>query len=196
VPELRFDPAAARKLLAEAGYPGGKGLPTVFLQVNNDGFGYVQVAGVLQGMLERNLGARVVTTVLPADQHFDRAQRGEAMFWREGWLVDHPDPENFLAMFFGRNAPANATDPAYLNSTRFKDQQFDSLFSEAQRSKLPDTRMTMLALAERRLMEECAIIPLYHERSVRLLQPWVQDLPMNGMEYRDLREVWFDASKR
>lgn len=61
IPLLSYDPVGARKLLSEAGYPDGKDLPTVFLQVNNTGFGYVRVAGEVQSMLERNLGARVVT---------------------------------------------------------------------------------------------------------------------------------------
>lgn len=196
VPALEYDPQRARRLLAEAGFPQGKDMPTVFLQVNNTGFGYVKVAGVVQAMLEKELGARVVTTVLPSDQHFGRVESGQAVFWREGWVADHPDPENFLALFFGRNAPANDNDPAYLNSTRYKDPAFDALFSEAQRTSEQVQRMRLLALAERKLMEDAVVIPLYHERSVRILQPWVRDLPINGMEYRDLRAVWFDATAR
>lgn len=196
VPDLVYDPQAARRLLAEAGYPGGVGLPAVFLQVNNTGFGYVRVAGEVQGMLERNIGAKVVSTVLPSDQHFGRVERGEASFWREGWVVDHPDPENFLALFFGRNAPASASDPAYLNSTRYKDPRFDSLYASALQTSGKAARMIFLAQAERRLMEDAVVVPLYHERSVRLLQAWVRDLPINGMEYRDLRAVWFDPAVR
>lgn len=196
VPVLIYDPVAARKLLSDAGYPGGNGLPTVFLQVNNSGFGYVRVAAEVQSMLERSLGARVVTTVLPSDQHFSRVENGETSFWREGWLVDHPDPENFLALFYGRNAPVDPKAPSYLNSTRYKNVRFDSLYALAQATGNKPERMLLLANAERQLMEDAAVAPLYHERSVRLLQPWVSNLPINGMEYRDLREVWFDKEAK
>jgi len=196
VPPTMYDPEAARKLLAEAGHPGGKDLPTAYLQVNNDGFGYVRVAGIVQSMLERNLGVRVITSVLPADQHFERVRMGRAQFWREGWIVDHPDPENFLALFYGKSVPIDTAAPSYLNSTRYRNARFDSLYASALRTADRNERMALLADAEAQLMDDAAVAPLYHERSVRLLQPWVRDLPINGMEYRDLRGVWFDPDAR
>lgn len=196
IPATEYDLEEARRLLSEAGFPGGKGLPTVHLQVNNDGFGYVRVAESVQAMLERNLGVRVITSVLPAEQHYERVEMGRAQLWREGWIVDHPDPENFLALFYGKNVPADTTEPSYMNSTRYVNARFDSLFSEALHTAEPTSRMALLADAERQLMNDMVVAPLYHERSVRLLQPWVRDLPINGMEYRDLRGVWFDPEAR
>lgn len=187
-----YDPELARELLAEAGYPGGRGLPTVFIQVNNTGYGYVRVAAQVQAMLERELGVSVATSVLPAQQHFGRIERGEADLWREGWIADHPDAENFLSLFYGKNAPEDPSEPAYLNSTRFRDAGFDSLFMEAQRTADMRLRLELLARAEARMMEELPVVPLYHERAVRLMKPWVRDLPINGLDYRELGRVWFD----
>ncbi len=196
VPELRHDPDEARRSLASAGYPGGKGLPTVFLQVNNDGFGYVEVASMIQSMLERELGVRVVSSVLPMEQHFDKIERGAASFWRAGWIVDHPDPENILELFHGRSVPADTSAPSYLNNTRYKDQEFDTFFDLAHGTSDHKKRLELLAKAEKILMDDMIVMPVYHENSVRLLQPYVKDMPINAMELRDMRLVWFDPALR
>lgn len=192
----KHDPVEARQLLAAAGYPDGRGLPSIVLQVNGSSPAYVKVAEAVQRMLDQELSASVVVSVLPEEQHFSRIEAGHAQFWREGWIADHPDPENFLALFYGRNAPLDTAEPSFLNSTRHRDSRFDSLFAQAVRTAGVEQRMGLLARAERVLQENAVAIPLYHERAVRLLQPWVQDMPINGMEYRDMRRVWIDPRKR
>lgn len=90
--------------------------------------------------------------------------------------------QNFLALFYGKNAPLDSTLPATLNTTRYVNAHFDSLYMHAQRTSDPADRMLSLALAERQLMKDAVVVPLYHEMSIRVLQPSVMDLPINGME--------------
>jgi len=188
-----FAPDSARRLLSEAGFPNAEGFPPLILQVSA-GFGYVEVAEAVQSMLERELGVATILSMLPADQHFERIEMGRAQIWREGWLADFPDPENFLALLYGKNAVADTALPTFLNTTRYRDPRYDSLFTLAQRTVDAAERARYLALAEQVAMMDVAITPLYHERSVRLLQTWVRDLPQNPMEYRDLSRVWFDPA--
>lgn len=191
-----FDPDAARAMLADAGYPGGRGFPKVLLQVNSDGFGYVRVAEAVQTMLDEVLHVNTTISVLPAEQHYDRIELGQAAFWREGWIADYPDPENFLALLHGRNAVLDTAQRTFLNNTRYHAARFDSLFTVARAAKRETERLRGLAAAERIAMEDVPILPLYHDRNIRLEQPWVQGLAMNGMEYRDLSRVWFDPHLR
>lgn len=193
---LAYDPDSARELLALAGYPGGKGFPTVRIQVNNDGFGYGRVAEAVQTMIERNLGIGLLISVLPVDQHYDRVDLGQAQLWRQGWSADYPDPENFLALFYGRNAVLDPTLPSALNTTRYHNARFDSLFLAARAAPDHGTRMRLLAQAEDQAMEDVTVAPLYFERTVRLLQPWVRGMPINAMDLRYLEGVWFDPAER
>lgn len=189
---LPYDPDSARALLAEAGWPGGTGFPPLTLQLSNNNVGHVRVAAAVQDMLMRELNVRISTSMLPADQHFDRVERNQAEFWREGWLADFPAPENFLALFHGRNAAADTSEPSYLNTTRYRDPVYDSLFVAASRAGDEQVRMRLLAEADQQMLNDAVVLPLYHDRTVRLTQPWVRDLPLNAMEYRDMARVWFE----
>lgn len=196
VPGVPFAPDSARALLSEAGYPGGRGFPALQLQVNADGFGYVRIAEAVQSMLERELHVPVSISVLPADKHYERVEMVKARFWREGWTADHPDPENFLALLYGKNAVLDTTLPASINNTRFHYGPFDELFAVAAQAQNKDARLRGLAEAERVAMEQMPVAPLYHEQAVFLLHPWVIDLHINAIEFLDLSAVWFDKSAK
>jgi oligopeptide transport system substrate-binding protein len=188
-----FAPDSARKLLASAGFPGGKGFPRVQLQVNN-GFGYRETASFVQDALERELGVGITISSVPDHEYFDRIERGTALFWREGWVADLPDPENFLALLDGRNAVTDTALASPLNTTRFADPRFDGLLRQASEEKNDTQRNIDLASAEELAMRSVPLIPLYHERSMQLTRPNVMGLQANALELLDLRSTWFHAA--
>lgn len=189
VPGIPFDPDSARELMAQAGYPDGKGFPRVQLQVNNYGFGYRSVASKVQEMLGKELGVAITVSVVPPKEYYERIERGEALFWREGWVADLPDPENFLALIYGKNAVTDTTLPSSLNTTRYADPRFDVLFAKSMTETDEQQRMQDLARAEKIAMRDVPLVPLYHERYIVLLDPKVRDLAMNPMELLDLSRV-------
>ncbi len=118
----RYNPDKAAELLARAGYPGGEGLPELTLQLNSGGTLNEDIAAAVQAMLAE-VGVKVKLMVVSWPQHLDSIDRGKPRFFRLGWIADYPDPENFLALLYGKNH-----SPAGPNSTRYANPRFDELY--------------------------------------------------------------------
>ncbi|TVR42524.1 MAG: ABC transporter substrate-binding protein [Cryomorphaceae bacterium] len=186
-----YSPEKARHHMAMAGYPNGEGFPVLTLQLNYGGSVHVQVAEVIQKMLEENLNLNIELTLIPRAQHYERVETGRALFWRDGWSADYPDPENFLNLFYGALVPDDINQKSYINSIRYRSDDFDDLFESALRETDQEKRMKLFQQADQVAMDDAAIIPLYYEEAVRVVQGRVQNFPINALEYRDFSRVRF-----
>ena len=176
---LPFDPDTARQLLAAAGYPGGRGLPTLELLFNtNDN--HRQLAEAVQAMWQRELGvvARLVNQEWKVFLH--SISTGDFAIARAGWSGGYLDPNAFLDNFVSGGAN---------NRTGFADPRYDALLAEAAATTDPDARRELLQEAETRLLEAAPIIPIYHYTYPYLLQPSVRGWPANVLDYHLYQEV-------
>jgi len=190
-----YDPEKARKLLAEAGYPGGKNFPEVTLQINNGGGDRnTMTAEYITNKLKENLGVTVKVDPMPSAQHIEAIITGKALFWRIGWNADYPDPETFLTTLYGRHVPDSLSIASSLNSVRYSSPQFDSIFEAAIREPDSAKRSELYRRADQVAMSDAAIMPIYYEVNDRLIQRNVRGFDINPMEFRDLTGVWFDNS--
>lgn len=188
-----YDPEKARKLLAEAGFPNGKGFPPIVLQINSGGGDRnIQIAEVVQKMLKENLNIDVKIEIMQFAQHLENYETGKAKFWRAGWIADYPDPENFLNMFYGKHVPAELSEKSYINSVRYQSTAFDSTFEAALRETDPAKQYELFRRADQIAMDDAVIMPIFYDENTRLLQIYVKNFPANAMEYRDFSQVWFD----
>jgi peptide/nickel transport system substrate-binding protein len=188
-----FDVDKARKYMAAAGYPNGKGFPKITLQTNSGGANRnLQISEAIQKMLKENLNVDVDINILPFAEHLEQLESGKALFWRSGWIADYPDPETFLTLLYGKNVPANVSEKSYLNTVRYQSNKFDTLFTQAMHELDDRKRMGLYLEADQTAINDGAIMPVFYDENYRLLKPYVKNFPANAMEYRDMTRVYFE----
>ena len=159
-----YDVDGAKKLLAEAGYPGGRGLPTIEI-LYNERDDHKTIAETVQQMWKENLGVDAVLRGLEWGVYLDSQQTLDYDTCRAGWVADYADPNTFLDMFVtgGEN-----------NQTGWSNLRYDELIHEAANEPDPERRMSLLHEAETIFVDEQPIIPIYFRVSKNLVKPYVR----------------------
>jgi len=191
-----YSPELAKEQLAKAGFPNGKGFPEITLQINpGGGDRNVQIAEVVQKMLGENLGISIKIEQMQFAQHLENLETGKALFWRSGWTADYPDPENFLNILYGGNAPSDFSTKSYINPMRYKSAKYDSLLNVALREVDKAKRYELFRQADQTQIDDAATLPICYDENTRLIQVYVKNFPSNSMEYRDMTRVYFDKEE-
>lgn len=177
---LRFDPAEARRLLKEAGYPDGKGLPPIVLGYNTDEEKKL-IAEAVQSMWQKHLGVVVRLENQEWKVFLKKLQTDPFPIFRSGWGADYPDPDNFMKLF---------TSNSGNNHGRWKSAPYDRLLDLAAREQDAKKRSQLYDEAQRLLTEiDVAIVPLYWKSEATMLNPKFTGLEYNSMARMDLRHV-------
>ncbi len=167
----------ARRLLAEAGYPEGRGLRPLQLLYNSSDQHRV-VFEAIQEMWHRDLGVRIELANQEDKMVRQNRKLGEYDLVRSSWTADYSDPLTFLDVFTGTSGN---------NHTRWVSAEYDRLIANARSSTDPVLRNGCLAAAEALLLRESPIIPLYHYTNFYLVHPDVCGWSGNPMDRRPLK---------
>lgn len=188
-----YQPMKAKALFAKAGYENGKGFPVLTLQLNDGSNAAIEVAAAVQDMLSDCLNITTEIAVLPRNRHYDAVESGTVNFWRDGWIGDYADPENFLRLFYGKLVPADSVRSSYLNTMRFIDPEFDKYFEQSLQELDPDERMSDYWHADQEIINRAAVVPLYYEDWLWLANENVNNLEATAIGILDLSRVYFAA---
>lgn len=155
---------AARRLLAEAGFPAGRGLPPFEIQVRNDEL-QPKIIEAVQAMWERELGVHATIALLEQKTSIQNQRALDFTVGSNGWVADYPDPATFLELFV-TNGMANWTG--------WGDATYDRLIAQAAQTLDPLVRFECFQQAEAILLEQAPIIPLVFGARNYLIHPSVK----------------------
>ena len=176
---LRYDPEAARALLAEAGYPGGEGLPP-FEMLYTTSENHRRIAEALQEKWRRELGVEVRLQNQELASLLQARRTGDFELLRSSWVADFEAPETYLALFTAGSAN---------NYTGWSDPAYDEAIAKAARASDQTTRFALLRQAETRLLEAAPILPLFVNTHVYLIHPAVQGWHPTLLDRHPLKHV-------
>lgn len=171
-----YDPVKARQLLAQAGFPDGKGLePIKLLTVPI----YADLASFIAKQLE-DIGLKIQVEVVQKSFLLEQTAKSQALFFRGSWIADYPEAENYLSVFYGKN-------PAPPNYTRYKNPQFDELYERALITENDSLRYDLYRQMDQLVMNDAPVVPLWYDEVIHLVNPRVKGFNPNGLNLLELR---------
>ncbi len=122
-PYTKLDIEQAKKLLAEAGYPEGKGFPEITIQTRNETVARQQIEFFAKCMEKIGIKIKVGMNTWP--ELVNKVTKKQHQMYTMGWGADYPDAENFLGLLYCPNQAPGSNGANYCNP------EFDALFAKA-----------------------------------------------------------------
>jgi peptide/nickel transport system substrate-binding protein/oligopeptide transport system substrate-binding protein len=190
-----YDPEKAKRLLAEAGYPEGKGLPVIPYHFNSQPPNPT-IAENIQEML-RKVGIRTELKQMDWGAFLPFEEAGNATFCRAAWVMDYPEPENFLYVLLHSK---QVGPPG--NVSRYQNAEMDRVLDEARSCRDEGKAILLWQEAERMAVEDAPWVFLYHQATALVIKPYVKGMVLTRMDpgpelcQCDLSKVSIEAGDR
>jgi oligopeptide transport system substrate-binding protein len=182
-----YDPSKSRALLAQAGYPDGRGLsPLTIGQHHSEE--HERMAVALQDDLGR-VGIRCQVWATDWERYIERLGAGEVQLYLMGWIGDYADPSSFLTVLFHSRKGV----PPHMGGTFYRDSRADALLDEADATLEVERRTALYRKAETIIMEDPPLLPLFYLSRSVVVWPWVGDFylsPKAGLADILYKRLW------
>lgn len=165
--------AKAKQILADAGYPDGKGLPTIEY-LYNEGTGHQDIAEALQDMWKK-IGVNITLASQEWGTFLNTRKNGEYSIARNGWLSDYNDPISMLDMWVtgGGN-----------NDAQWSNKEYDRLIAEVKSTSDRAKRFELMHQAEKIIFDESMLCPIYYYVDIFLLSDKIDGFWSSPLGYK------------
>ena len=178
LPAPKYDPVRAKALLAEAGFPDGKGLPAIDItstEASKDELTYYA------DQLKRVLGMPVSVKVVERATFIRAMNAGEVAFFPWGWTMDYPDAATFLAdMWYSSSR---------YNRVRWANPDYDKLMDQALVTADAAARFALYHQAEKIVLDDFGMVPLPITASVGLRKPNVRNVTLTPFGFSSFEAI-------
>jgi len=175
-----YNPDKVKKLLEEAGFPDGKGLPEMTIHFTDN---YKEQVEFIQSQLAEN-NIKIDLSVEKPSILRAAVNNMEYMLFKKSWYSDYADEENFMSLFYSKNFA-----PQGVNFFHYKNAEFDRAFEQALVENNEEKKIALYQQMDRLIIEDAPVIPLYYDQVVRLVSHNIQGLGNNSMNLLNLKTV-------
>lgn len=162
----------AKKLLKEAGYENGKGLPSIELMCNP---GHEPIMEAVQNMWKENLGLNVTISSQDWNVFLETRKEGDFQVARDGWLGDYNDPVSFIDIWVTGGGNNNA---------QWSNKEYDKIVSEIKSTTDAKERYAKMHEAEDLLAKDMPIIPIYYYTDLYLISDKLEGMYTSPLGYK------------
>ena len=181
LPELKFDPERAKKLMAEAGFPDGKGLPPLDISGTEN---FKDEITYYANQFNRVLGMPVSVKLVERATHIRSMNAGEVAFFPWGWTADYTDAAYYLSqMWYG---------PSPYNRPRWKNADYDKLIEQALTVADDQKRYALYNQAEKILLDDFGMAPVPMSASIGLRKAAVRNFTLTPFGFSSFARIEID----
>ncbi len=189
-PYAVYNVEKAKKLLAEAGFPGGKGVPELVYEIG-EGADSRQMAEKLQVEFAA-IGVKLRVNINRFAELIEKLNNKKAQVWGIAWIGDYPDAENFLQLLYG---PNKSPSP---NASNYDNPEYNQIFAQMRGMEDSPERRKLIRQLQDIFVRDLPWIVGAHRITVHLVQPWSRNFKAGyiGSSYAKFLGVDLEKKKQ
>lgn len=170
----------AKEYLKDAGYPEGKGLPTLTFDIRGTDTRRRQMGEYIQQEL-RALGINVIVRQNTFPAFLEKSRKGELQFWQGGWIMDYPDAENVLQLLTTDNLPPGP------NSSQYSNSQYDEMFNQVKKMEDTEAKAQLMKKMEMLVNQDLPWVMQYYSRNYILYHDYLKNFRYSDIIYNNIK---------